>query len=293
MTHPLRDPKGNGQKRKVKHGEPFDPEELTRRLTAHLIEQKAKQERRREARAAKAATAQQDTVYHHVPKVAATAFERTTTPDAMRQVHKLAQSAIKAHLEQLTIDDPLPGVPVTSLKKTQAMDQAMIERDLLRNRNQFQWDQAMEEAAEADVYRDVYKPPQRTFIDEFAHLRGGHVQKNTRPLSTGDVFSEDDDAHATTKTKPKPKPAGYDGNDRHDWAQRDDEAESGRKKEGPTLFLRKKESSWILLGKKSPKSPKQDKDDGTAAIGDFGSSPPDGNKSGKARFLARFKRHPS
>src|SRR6266536_5759072 len=185
MTYPLRDRKGNGQKRKVKNGEPFDPEELTRRLTAHLIEQKTKQERRREARAAKAAAAaaQQDSVYHHVPKVAAAAFERTTTPDAMRQVHKLAQPAIKAHLEQLTIDDPLPGVPVTSLKKTQAMDQAMIERDLLRNRNQFQWDQAMEEAAEADVYRDVNKPPQRTFIDEFAHLRGGHVQKNTRPLS--------------------------------------------------------------------------------------------------------------
>jgi len=64
MTHPLRDPKGNGGRRKVKKGEPFDPEELSRRLTEHLVEQKLKAEKRREARALKAAALAQQTVSH-------------------------------------------------------------------------------------------------------------------------------------------------------------------------------------------------------------------------------------
>ena len=292
MTHPLRDPaKGHGSRqRKLKQGEPFDPDELSRRLAAHLAEQKIKAQRRRESRAAKAAAAQQIGVYHHVPKVAAAAFERTTTPDVMRQVHKLAQPALKAHMEQLTLDDPLPGQPATSLQRTQAMDQAIIERDLLRNRNQFQWKQDMEEAAEVDEARDLYSPPQRTFIAEFAHLRTRHGGTAQRPLSTGDMMSGDrisEEEETTTKTRYKNI---YDPKiDRNDWAQRDDDAESRQKKERSSPFLRKKESSWILRGKKSPK---QDKDEAVAGIGDFG-SPPDGSKSGKASFLARFKRHPS
>jgi hypothetical protein len=305
MTHPLRDPKANGANRKVKQGEPFDPEDLSRRLQAHLVEQKLKAERRRDARATKSAAAAQENVdhhvpkvaaaaqenvYHHVPKVAAAAFERTTTPDAMRQVHKLAQPAIKAHLELLTIDDAVPGQAVTSLKRTQAMDQAVVERDLLRTRNQFQWDHTMEEAAEVDVYRDVYKPPQRTFINEFSHLRIRQEKKNPRPLSTGDILSEEDEAHATTKAKRKSKPSGYDMTERNNWAQRDEGAENkSSKKEKEALIVRKKPSSWILLGKRSPKL---DKGDAVAVIRNTG-SPPDGNKSAKASFLARFKRHPS
>jgi hypothetical protein len=287
MTHPLHDLKGHGSRqRRVKQGEPFDPDELSRRLATHLAEQKLQAQRRRDARAAKAAAAQQIGVYHHVPKVAAAAFERTTTPDMMRQVHKLAQPALKSHLEHLTVDDPLPGQPATSLQRTQAMDQAMIERDLLRNRNQFQWKQDMEEAAEVDIARDLYSPPQRTFIAEFAHLRGRHAGSAQRPLSTGDMISEEEETTIKTRYKPTYDPKI----DRNDWVQRDDETEARpSKKERSSSFLKKKESSWILRAKKSSK---QDKDEAVAGIGDFG-SPPHGSKSGKPSFLARFKRHPS
>lgn len=282
MTHPLRDPKGNGGRRKVKKGEPFDPEELSRRLTEHLAEQKLRAEKRREVRAAKAATlAQQNAaVYHHVPTVAAAAFERTTTPDVMRQVHKLAQPAIKAHLELLSLEDPLPGHPITSLQRTQAMDQAILEKEMLRNRNQFQWDHDMEEAAHADAERDLYKSPQRTFNSEFAHLRGRHKKGAPRPLSTGDVCWDEEEPSIPTKPRGPIRPVN-DGNDRHDWAQRDD-AEA-RKKDKTSPFLRKMESSWILMSKREKVSLKQD-------IGELASSA-EGNRKGG--FLARFKRHPS
>src|SRR4051812_10758284 len=98
MTHPLQRPKpvqSSDVKRNAKHGEQFDPEELSRRLESHLTSQKLRAERRREARAAKAASTQE---YHHIPIVAAAQFERTTTPDVMRQLsNKFVQPAIKAH----------------------------------------------------------------------------------------------------------------------------------------------------------------------------------------------------
>lgn len=283
MTYPLREPKANAR-RKVKQGEPFDAEELSRRLTAHLLEQKKKAERRREARAAKTTT-QQNPVYHHVPMVAAAAFERTTTPDVMRQIHKLSQPAIKAHLETLHVEDSLTGHGVASLKKTQAIDQAMIERDLLRTRNQFQWNHDMEDTIEVDIDRDIYKPPQRTFRTEASQLRSNHTPKAPRPLSTGDIFSDEEDIPVPTKAKAR---LVHDARDRNDWAQRDDDVDARHnRKDWSSPFLRKRESTWIMRIKRE-KSIRQDKSEVVAADPE---SPPD--KSGRGRFLARFKRHPS
>jgi len=294
MTYPLRDNKCQGGKRRVaKQGEPFDPEELSRRLKAHLVEQKLQAERRR----TRAAAVQKNGVYHHVPMVAAADFARTATPEAMlhtdskkRHVHKLAQPALKQHLEHLTLDDSIPGRQLTGVRRTQAMDQAMAERDTARCRNQFQWNRDMEEAAEVDIDRDLYKPPQRTFDSEFSHLRSGQVRSAQRPLSTGDVFWEEEESH--THTRPKAKPA-YVANDRNDWAQRDENEVENRRsmKERVTPFLLKKDSIWVLKGRKE-KSTKVDKDEAVAGVSEVDLSP-DPNKTGRGSFLARFKRHPS
>jgi hypothetical protein len=283
MTHPLREPKKDGSRRRVKKGEPFDPEDLSRRLTAHLAEQKLKAERRH-ARA-KAAAAQQ--IYHHVPKVAAADFERTATPvDTMRQVHKLSQPALKQRLENLSLDDPNPQA--TSLHRTQALDQAVVERDLLRNRNQFQWTHDMEEAAEVDMDRDVYKLPQRTFHSEIARK-----SRHEKALSTGALFSDEDEPTVNTDKKPKPKPKPiFDG--RNDWAQREEDHHNrkGVVKEQSNPALKKKDSIWLLGSRKEKSSKKQNKEEASTGSGEFGSSP-DGIKGAKLGFLARFKRHPS
>lgn len=286
MTYPLRDPKGITARRRPKPGEPFDPEDLSRRLTAHLAEQKLKSERRREARAAKAAAVQQNGGYHHVPKVAALAFERTATPsDTTRQIHKLSQVVLKPHLDLLH-EDLVPGHGVTNLQETKARDQAMVEKELLRNRNQFQWTRDMEEAVDVDLGRDLYKPQQRTFnIPEFAHLMGKKAPpKAPRPLSMGDVLSRDE-----VQLAPRPRTKlAFDAMDRTDWVQRDGEVESRKqKKDWATPFLRRRDSIWIL-GSRKEKNTKQNKDEAVASIGNF-DSPPDK----KGTFLARFKRHPS
>lgn len=287
MTHPLRDPKKDGRRQKVKQGEPFDPEELSRLLTAHLVEQKLKAERRREARAAKLALVQANGVYHHVPKVAAAAFERTTTPEVRRQVHSRVSPAVL--LEKLSIEDPLPG-QILNVHQNQAIDQQILERQILLNRNQFQWTHELEEAAEADMERDLYKPPQRTFQSEFAQLTG-HRRSASRPLSTGDMFVphwenvESQLPPPPPRLKPKPSAAFAVAKDRHDWAER----EETKKKDRTTPFLKKMESTWILNRKERVKP---DRDEGVAGIGDHG-SPPEGNRGIRGSFLARFKRHPS
>jgi hypothetical protein len=292
MTHPLREPKKDGRKQRVKQGESFDPEELSRRLTAHLAEQKIKAERRREARAARAALEQASIVYHHVPTVAAAAFERTTTPDPRRQSHKLAAVSVgvKSHLDRPSAEDPRPGRPVTSLQKTKAMDQALLDQEIFLNRNQFQWTQELEEAAEADMERELYKPPQRTFQSEFAHLISGNKRRSARPLSTGDAWEKVEAPSPPPPPKSKPKPVPITTKDRPDWVERDDETEIAKKKDQSRTspFLRKMESTWIL-GKREKF--KRDRDEAVTGIGDHG-SPPDGNKGIRGSFLARFKRHP-
>ncbi|TVY14828.1 hypothetical protein LARI1_G006458 [Lachnellula arida] len=277
---PVPESKANMARRGAKPEEPFDAEDLSRRLTAHLAGQKIKAERRREVRASK--VAEPNGGYHHVPKVAALAFERTATPVGnTQQQRKLSHPVLKPHLGH-SRENHSSGNSSIKLKKTQAMDQAMIEKELIRNRNPFQWTHHMEEALEIDMGRDLYKPPQRTFDPpEFAHLRGTNISNAPRSLSTGDVFL---DKRVSIAPRAKQKPA-FDARDRNDWAQRDEEGEIGRqKREWAGAFLRKKDSIWIL-GSRKEKSNRQNKE-AVADAGDFG-SPLDK----KGRFLARFKRN--
>jgi hypothetical protein len=325
MTHPIHDPAKPTSKRHIKNGEPFDPEELIRRLTAYVTEQKLAQQRRREARAAKEraaaaalASSPTDAVYHHVPVAAAAAFQRTATPNIItpETTHKLAAPALKAALSPTVPDEGFgKEVPVTRqkstkrpatslLQKTVLQDQAEVEKERVRNRNQFQRTQGdlLDEAAEVDELRDVYRLPQRTFR-EFAHLRsGGHGKGHSRPLSTGDIFSDSEDtdtpvSDARLKSL-KVKPT-FDG--RNDWAQKEDEEKREVEKRsgsgGKTVKervsgLRRKESIWVLMGKKDKEKEKTKLDESLVGkgIGECTSPPP---MDGKKGFLARFKRHPS
>ncbi|KAK2625608.1 hypothetical protein QTJ16_004920 [Diplocarpon rosae] len=157
MIHPLRDVREREARGDAKKRGPFDPQDLTRRLAKYLAEQKFRAEKRREARAVKTTALAHESalLYHHVPQVAATQFERTMTPDVLRSVRKLSQPAIKAHLELLILADSPQSLSSTALLRTQAMDQAAREKELLRNRNQFQWTHDMKEAAIADAERPV------------------------------------------------------------------------------------------------------------------------------------------
>ncbi|KAK6583325.1 hypothetical protein PZA11_004401 [Diplocarpon coronariae] len=281
MTQPVLDAT-NGARRDVKKGKPFDPEDLSRRLAKHLAEQRFRAEKRREAMAIKTALLAQQNIlsYHHVPKVAATQFQRTTTPDVMRSVHKLAQPAVKAHLELLSLHGSAHSRPSTTLQRTQAMDQAIRKKELLRNRNQFQGTHDMEEAAMTDAKRDLYKLPQRTFDPDFAHLIGLHKKGGPRPLSTGGVLCEEDLPHGITKSREQVKIIN--GKDRHDWAQRDEEFEV-RKRDKASPFFKKMESDSMLISKRERALPEQD-------TGEHSSSTEDMEMGS---LFARFRRHPS
>jgi hypothetical protein len=280
MTQPIRDPKAG--KRRAKQGEPFDPEDLSRRLTAHLSEQKVKAEVRRAARDAKVKAAADAHLYHHVPTVAAADFERTMTPNVLRSVPKLARPVSRAHMEVRKVEGAGAAQP-TSLKKPQAKDQGILERQPLSNRNQIPRTHGSEEVGEVDKERNVHKLPQRTF-PEFNQLEPMSCRSGPRPMSTGDVLWREELLAASRKPKPKSRLI-HERSGRHDWTQRDDEVD--RKNEQKlSSQSRKKDSSWIMLGMKSAKH------ESGIDNADISTSDTSSSKS-RGGFLARFKRHPS
>lgn len=290
MTYPLRNAQaGTGKPRqKSKKGEPFDPVELSRKLNAHLTEQKIKSEKRRAERAAKEALEENDGVYKHVPKVAAAAFERTTTPvDTKDKAHKLSKTAIKAQMELLRKDEPVviktvtvkPLQHSTSIKRTQAIDRARTSRDLISHEGRFQWNPEMEESSEQDSDRERNNP-RRTFNDETMHRKGKHTRN---AQSTGDMFWDELESPTRPISKPKEETLPYTANDRPDWLQRDESAMLSKKKNRTSPILKKMESSWLLISKKEKKH-----DEAVAGL----DSPEDKGFTTftKGKFLARFKR---
>jgi hypothetical protein len=255
MVQLPRNPKTTGSQRRAKQGELFDPDELRRRLEAYLEEQKLQAERRRER-----AGVQKQSVYHHIPRVAAADFARTATPEIMghgdpgkQHVHKLGHIALKHHVDRVNIETLIPGTSPLDLRYTQAIDQARMQRDLVGDRNQFQRTKNLEDAAEYDRERNLYKAPQRTFGSDPFHV----AQRDTgiRPLSTGDVPWEGEiDTPSTifhARTKPKTFPV-HTANDRQDWAQRDEAAVGTYRsvKQRVNPFLRRPDSIWMLKTRK-------------------------------------------
>jgi hypothetical protein len=270
----MRDPRIHGAKRRTKPGEPFDPEDLSRRLNAHLAEQKIRAERRRAARECQ--TTADGAPYNHVPQVAAESFQTTATSDAIRAI---ARPASRSHREAPKDDDP-SAIPNTALKRTQSR----LERHLLSSRSQFQRTRNAEQANQVDGEREIYTSPQRTFASEFANLKGNPPKSAPRQTNTRDVLWEQDLVIVSQKAK-----AAGNRNDRQDWSQQDDELEGKEKnKKEKTNPLRKRDSNWIFLGIKSMNHEKE--------IDNVNITPPDSESTGtkiKAGFLARFKRHPS
>lgn len=218
----------------------------------------AEQKKQTELSRAKAiAKKEKESAYHHVPKVAAAAFERTTTPVVVaekvgkkKSVHKLGQVALKHYVEE----NALPMPSSFNLQKTLAMDQARKQRDLVGDRNQFQWTRHLEDAAKLDRERNLSKVPRRTFGAD--NLDVPQAAPCSRPLSTGDLNWEDLDASDPFfHNKPKTNAPIPIANERQDWEQCDQvPVEVHRSvKERMNPFLRKTESMWTLKSRKKPK----------------------------------------
>jgi hypothetical protein len=250
-------------------------------LEAHLAEQKKRAELRRAE-----AIAKKESAYHHVPKVAAAAFERTTTPVLMaekegkkKSVHKLGQIALKHYVEE----NARPTPSSFNLQKTLAMDQARKRRHLVGDRNQFQWTRHLEDAAKLDRERNLSKVPRRTFGAD--NLDVPQAALCSRPLSTGDLnWEEDLDASDPLfHNKPKANAPIPIANERQDWEQCDQvPVEVHRSvKERVSPFLRKTDSMWILRSRKEPKPD---------VLSEMSRSAPIGDIKQKRAFFGLFKR---
>ncbi|TGO29189.1 hypothetical protein BPAE_0018g00780 [Botrytis paeoniae] len=231
-----------------KKGAPLDPDDLSRRLRAHLAQQKALADHRRSARSSTSTDP-----YHHIPQVAVLSFEHTATAEKPCNVHKLSQPALKS-LGYMTIDEGGDGLggcgsgyvyqkPGTLLQKTQIYDHAMVNKTKLRTRDQYQWTAALERAAELDAERDVYRCPRRTFNSDVPVVHKSRAVM--RPMSMGDYLSWEEKEEKEVKEVKREK------NDRHDWTQRDESEETRRSMKemvGPLLSLKLRKGKGLESG---------------------------------------------
>lgn len=246
----------------------------------------AEQKKQAELRRAKAIAKEKESTYHHVPKVAAAAFERTATPVLMgeketkkKSVHRLGHVALKHHVEE----NVRPTTSSFNLRRTLAMDHARKQRDLVGDRNQFQRTRHLEDAAKFDKERNLSKVPQRTFGAD--HLDVPQTALHCRPLSTGDLnWEEDLDARDPIfHNEPTAKALIQTAIDRQDWEQRDEAPVEVHRsvKERVSPFLRRTDSMWVLKGKKEPRPD---------VVPAMSRSAPTGDIKQKKTFLGLFKR---
>lgn len=195
-----------------------------------------------------------------MPKVAAAQFERTTTTaETMTQqgpVHKLSRRAMKFHMAGAggMTSTSTTAETATAAEQTKAMRKAQDEHMKVLDRNQFQRDRILEEAAEADQEREL-RTRQHQMHSIEARLSGVRLSEDrgtgdaaAKRLSDGELFRKRDsqesaDGHECAELQ-------HDVNEhRVDWTQSDEkEGDKAKAKTGPPR-LRKPESLWALKGR--------------------------------------------
>ncbi|KAH6688333.1 hypothetical protein F5X68DRAFT_79190 [Plectosphaerella plurivora] len=266
----------------------LDPQDLTRRLNVVLAEQKARSERRRRAKAEAVRTAadggiaataavaparpetQPDAAMPHrstddtaheeayVPQNAAAQFERTTTTTKTTaadskthqgNVHRLSRRAMKSHLADVTT---LIEPGATTAETARALKKAQHEREKVLDRNQFQRDRRLEEAAEADQEREL-RNRQLQMRSIEARLSGARFSEDndeTAPRLSGSDFLKKLESRESAADGRECAELPHDVNEhRVDWTQSDERDDARTKDKGAAPRLRKPESIWTLKGR--------------------------------------------
>ncbi|MCJ1476550.1 hypothetical protein MMC13_005216 [Lambiella insularis] len=212
QTHPMWTAKQSSHK--SKHPEPFDPQELYRRLEKHKEEQVRAHERRK----AGAEKHKAPKEYRHVPQYAAADFVNTASVNWLESqtAHPLARHISRSK----RIADPQPPKDGHVSRFVEQQDLASQKVQAIADRNQFQRTQVLQIAAEADDSRDLFRRPQRDFESFFASksFKEKAVDDISSPAPAElDLMNEELDRLAVHKRQ-----LIYQPDDRHDWAQRDE-----------------------------------------------------------------------
>ncbi|KAI9681403.1 MAG: hypothetical protein M1817_002686 [Caeruleum heppii] len=297
----------------VKTAEPFDINELCRRLRIQERRQQEQDEERRRRRARDECNKQK---YHHTPRVAAADFARTATPDTLgkKGMHPLSHTVFDRYQHNGALSPTQIGGSLSAGQLADALEEQRLANELLGQRNQFQQPRGFEEAAQRDRERDLYKPTQRAFRTSLFPPEPTRCSNQERSFSVGDAELLEVGAgrRHSTISKPKPRPS-FRWEDHHDWAQRDESCDERRpslidrmspllKKTESVLHLRGKRDSVIKESSSSPapsepsvegeasKSPTSPKSPRSPKDSKGSKSPKESKSRRNSQFMAFFKR---
>ena len=235
-----------------------------------------------------------DSGYRHVPQVAASQFERTTTTegaDDKNLIHKLSQHAMNFHLSGPEQDMARRNDNASPIETMHSLERVRSQRDREYDRNQFQHPPILEELASHDD-RQYRLPARQTFETHFNRGKDTDAPSSQRFSAASTSLPRDSiDFVAGMSAHRERAGDGLDEDVPHkkwktDWTQSD---EVQPQTEDPNQRkLRKAESRWTLKGKlpMRPKSKENAVPTEQADMENLGSpkSPRPGG------FFGRFKR---
>lgn len=266
LPNPQPPPRGGHSKR----GAHFDPDELCARLNAHLARQKQKSDARRAARARPGPQPLLPTIHPsslpnpsafktitsglpYTPRVAAAAFERTTTPSPPKPKQPLSRPPSKLNfdfdfdferqLSPASFEKSMPRGIFTELQRRQAFDNALAARA----RDQYVWSERENERAHRREV-ELCKPVQRTFV-EFEHLAKrdlGVADKENLGLGFGGDEREGErpkrEEYGALAPVVNPR-VPFGKRRENDWAQHEEVQKA-------EPLVRKRQSLWVMKGRK-------------------------------------------
>lgn len=262
-----------GKKRPAKQNEPFDAEDLCRRLTAHLVEQKAKTEKRRESRIVSTATHEEDSrvnICSSTKKILAP--ENPVTHLGARSSHEATRAQLKGHRSAMHQKAFTKGI--NKLEKYQSNDQHDSQRRIIH-------------------HRDLYKREQEVESWQDECLKGGtyHPMEHAYSKSTfdGPGAGEDGEVYWRGTNRSHKLKGSLRRRRNNRWLKNGDADCKDRGNTSP--LLKRMETSWILMVRKIPKFQNSEgsSPDGTDSL----PSPPATKPSVRNSFLTRFLRNSS
>ncbi|SZF03974.1 unnamed protein product [Blumeria hordei] len=262
-----------GKKRVSKQNEPFDAEDLCRRLTAHIVEQKAKTEKRRESRGISMGTHEEDsrvnicnsTKYSVAPESPITQPQVRSSHEAIRVPHKGFRGVTHQKIYSKGNNKS---------EKYRGNDQHDTHRRIIRHHNLHKRDQALESWQDECLKGGTYHPMEHAY---------------SKSTCDGPGASDDGEIYWQSTNRSHKMKGSSRGRRNIGWLKRGNNG--GKDKGTSSPLLKRMETSWILMIKKIPKF--QNFESNSPDSTDSLPSPPATKPGGRNSFLNRFLKHSS
>lgn len=266
-------------KKKIqKQGDPVDAEELTRRLTAHLAEQKLKANSNRNGEIDGARWDLDNKSDLHESGVSAPVLGGTSIKqDARRVIHKISEPLLKY---QRQFENRFNGATrhKNPRKRSCSFSQHSMDSVVAFERDRDQWEHNVFLAKGADVEKNFYRTAKRDFNIRHLFLGSRAGCRNMKIQNQALITTDSGTSRNSNEIR-------HDKKNNANWLSQN--RVDCRKMETSAQVLKKIEVNWVYEGKETPRKPSMN--DISVGVTDIS---PSGSKPGfRETVVALFRKN--